>query len=267
MTTLNGATPIIIAGHSHVGALIGGREWEGILSPVGIGNADREVTDEGGPLIPIEGHERVFGLRGSWPRTDAYWDELVDNAAGKSIALVWAGNYYNALFMVEQPIPFDFVPRTLQRLPVNENAVIIPEALVRARLSAEMRAEMAGAIVEAKGGATEKIQLLGVQPVLDRIKRQPDARVAMVGPPPPQVLPSECLGHRITPSVIRLKLWQVETELLREEAEQAGIDFITAPDLVRDEDGYLKPELGSGDGTHANTAYGQIMLDELKKRL
>lgn len=248
MTTPDDWKQIVIAGHSHVAALIGGREWHGYLLPAVISDNARsdDAVDTTGPLLPIQGHERIFGLKGPWPRTAEYWDAFVENAAGRSVALLWEGNHHNGLFLIEQPIPFDFVPRSLASLPVDEDAVIVPEAVIRAKLGPAFN---------------------GIRELIARVKKQPDSRAALVGPPPPPILPTKHLNYRLTSSNVRLKLWQVQIDLLREEAEEVGAEFITAPDSVRDAEGFLKPEFWSVDPTHGNVAYGQVMLNELEKRL
>ena len=234
--------PIIIAGHSHTRALIG---WN---------------TDGDFPLLPVEGQDGIFGLHGPWPRTGNYWSALIRYAPGHSIALLWEGNQHHQLFLIEQPLRFDFVPRRLQSLRVEEDAVIVPEALVRAKFQS----------------------LLGsLHAVLTELKAQTHSRIALVGTPPPKgdneqlrnLLPNEfgldtmIEQVRLTPPTIRLKLWHVLQEIYQEQAERGGVEFIPVPDIVADEAGFLKPEFSAVDVTHANSAYGRVMLNHLAHTL
>jgi hypothetical protein len=246
---------IIIAGHSHVVALIG------------------SLHEEGDPhLFPLEEQDRIFGLRGPWPRTENYWSALTRYAPGNSIALLWDGNQHNGYFLIEQPLRFDFVPRRLQSLPVEEDAVIVPETLVRAKFFQSLLGSRTGGLI--------------LNNLLTDLRAQTHSRIALVGTPPPKgdnerllsFLPSEfAYLHnpagltveqvRLTPPTIRLKLWNVIQEIYQEQAERVGVEFIPVPDIVTDEAGFLKPEFWTLDVTHANAAYGRVMLNHLVQKL
>jgi hypothetical protein len=238
---------IIIAGHSHIGAL-------------GVGPAKEDFN-----LLPVEGQDRMFGLHGAWPRSENYWRALVGYAPGNSIALLWGGNEHYSLFLIEQPLRFDFVPRRLQSLPVDGDAVIVPEALVRARFQSF---------------------LTPLHDMLAELKAQTSSRVALVGTPPPKgndqylrsfLQPEMSHYHnslgltveqvKLTPPIIRLKLWHVLQELFQEQAEREGLEFIPVPNIVTDETGFLKPEFWEADVTHANLAYGRVMHNHLAQKL
>jgi hypothetical protein len=237
---------LIIAGHSHSLALIG------------------PPLTEGHPyLAPVEGHDGIFGLHGPWPRTENYWSALISYAPGNSIAVIWGGNEHNERFLIEQPLRFDFVPRRLQSLSVEEDAVIVPEALVRAWF---------------------QLRLHGLHDMLANLKAQPYSRIALVGTPPPKgdnerlrgFLTTEFAAYhnpsgltmdqvRLTSPTLRLKLWNVLQEFYQEQAERGGVEFIPVPDIVTDEAGFLKPEFWLADLTHANRAYGKVMLNHLEE--
>ncbi len=166
IVTQHKTDPIIIAGHSHVSALIGGREWVDVMAPDNIAGYSHVggVVEGDTLLLPVEGQDRIFGLHGPWPHTENYWNALTRYASGHSIALLWEGNQHNSLFLVEQPLRFDFLPQRLQSLPVEANAVIVPEALIRAKFQS----------------------LLGaLHDVLTDLKAQTHSRIALVGTPPP----------------------------------------------------------------------------------
>ena len=236
--------PIIIAGHSHVSALIGGKEWVGVMHQESIAGADSEAgyPEDRPSLVPVDGYMNILGLRGEWPRNEAYWSALADQAPGNAIALLWEGNQHNSLFFVEQPIPFDFVPRALQHLPVEDGAWLVPESLVREKLQSAVG---------------------NLQELLENLKAAANCQVALVGTPPPPLIPAGHNGVRITASNVRLKLWYVLTEIMEEQAEVAGVAFIPIPGGVTDEAGFLKREFWMNDSTHANPAYGRIMLSHI----
>ncbi len=235
---------IIIAGHSHTAALVG---------PSG----DRDNVC----LLPVTGYDRIFGLHGpltaeGYPiRTDDYWSMLARYAPGNSIALLYAGNEQNWNFLFEVSTRFDFVLHRRPSLPLETDAVIVPETLVR----------------------TELHHLVGsaLGHVLTYLKAQPDSRVAVVGPPPPKgdherlkrLIPPEYPDLVLTPALMRLKLWHVLQEIYQEEAMIHDAEFISPPDTVKDETGFLRPEFWAPDLTHANEDYGRLMLSRLAQQL
>lgn len=242
---------IVIAGHSHTIALLL--------------NAGPVAAPQEGALFPIT--ERVYGLHGAWPRTPGYWGALARLASDNSIALFWRGNDHFASFVFEQSPKFDFVVRTAEDAEIDENAVIVPAALVRA-----------------------KLKKLGFGPELDGVlsslKGQGNNRIALVGTPPPKgdsnylrrfveneyKFELEQLGFtpetaRLTSLHVLLKLWLLLQEMYKEAAEKHGIRFIPVPDRVKDDAGFLRRKFWGEDVTHANPAYGRVMLDHLAESL
>ena len=241
---------IIIAGDSHTVALLGHREIE-----------------EDFCLLPVEGQSGILGLYGSWPRNAKYWNALARYAPGRVTVVVWRGNDHNACFLIEQSPVFDFVCRRSASMRLEEDAVIIPEAIVRAKF---------------------RPSVAPLHDVLSDLTEQPGCRIVVAGTPPPKgdddelrsLLRKEAyycevaeqLGialeeARLTPPIIRLKLWQVLQDLYQEQAEQDGVKFLPVPDITRDDVGFLKKEFWAPDATHANAAYGRVMLDHLAHQL
>jgi hypothetical protein len=188
-------------------------------------------------------------------RTDEYWSALAGHAPGNWIALLYAGNEQNWHFIFEESTRFDFVLHSRPSLPLEANAVIVPESLVWA--------ELRNLVGSALGH------------VLDYLGAQPDSRLAVVGPPPPKgdperlqkLLPPEYSDLVLTPSAVRLKLWHMLQEIYREEAAIRDALFIAAPEAAKDAAGFLRSDLWAEDLTHANEDYGKLMLDLLDKRL
>jgi hypothetical protein len=238
----NGA--IIIAGHSHTAALIG----------------SRGLPDGGICLLPVAGYDGIYGLHGpsiaGYPiRTGYYWTALARYAPGNSVALFYGGNEHHANFLFEQTPGFDFVPRGLQSLPVEADAVIVSESLIRAKFRSLLGAPLQG--------------------LLTYLTRQSHSRITLIGTPPPKrdyagfqsLFVSNHPQVKLTSSTKLLKLWHVLQAILREQAESNDMGFIAVPDAITDEDGFLKPEFSDTDATHGNQAYGQLMLNYLAQRL
>jgi hypothetical protein len=235
---------IIIAGHSHAATLVGSSSH-----PKG------DVC-----LLPVAGHDRIYGLHGPLlagfaVRTGYYWTALARYAPGNSVALFYGGNEHHANFLFEQAPRFDFVPKGLQSLPVEADAVIVSESLIRAKFRSLLGSPLQG--------------------LLAYLTRQAHSRITLIGTPPPRrdydgfqsLFISDHPQVKLTSSIKLLKLWHVLQEILREQAEGNGVEFIAVPDGITDEDGFLKPEFTGTDATHGNQAYGQLMLNYLAQRL
>src|SRR6266540_2070394 len=205
---------LIIAGHSHLGALSGAdMVWNKLAGAI--------------DLAPISDHADVFALHGPWPRSDDYWTALKNFAPGNSIVLLWEGNQHNGLFFIEHRERFDFVPRLLQSLPIDRCATIVPEALVRTAF---------------------QCLLNPLHGVLDALKSQRPLRLILLGTPPPkrdipdfrEPLSRDLIFYNnpggmpisdinpISP-ILRLKLWHVLQDVYREDAENSGAEFIPVP--------------------------------------
>ena len=72
---------------------------------------------------------------------------------------------------------------------------------------------------------------------------------------------------QLAPACLRLKLWWLLQQMMRETAERLAVEFWPVSASAMTEEGYLRPEYWGEDATHANAAYGALMLDEYEKRL
>lgn len=64
---------------------------------------------------------------------------------------------------------------------------------------------------------------------------------------------------------LRLKIWKLEQEVVREWAEANGVGFVSTPAKVFNDDGFLARRFYEDDMTHANLAYALEMLNHLDK--
>jgi len=62
----------------------------------------------------------------------------------------------------------------------------------------------------------------------------------------------------------RLAIWRMEAEIVASHLEQFGIESCPLPERVHDPDGFLLPEFSAVDVTHANAAYGALVLEQLE---
>lgn len=231
----------VLAGHSHLDALVGNRRV-----------AELE-------LRPLDGAEGVFVLDGPQRRDETFWERLIVEAPGRNIGFAWNGNEHNALFLFRPSPEFDFVSRHVPGL--KEDVQIVPQAAIAERF--------------------RKNSLNVLETWLHRLREAGPRQLALIGGPAPKrenarlrallageqfyANQIERLGSTpetiaITDSSIRLKLWRLLQDLNQETAAKFGAIYIGAPEETMDADGFLKVEYWNVDLTHANSAYGRVML-------
>lgn len=67
----------------------------------------------------------------------------------------------------------------------------------------------------------------------------------------------------LNPPILRLKMWEVEMQALAGVCNEWGIGYIGVPPKARTTEGFLRPEYYAPDATHANVAYGHLVLEQL----
>lgn len=244
-------TQAIIAGHSHTICL-------GVPG-----------TSESPKLVDlVNGDARFLGLIGPWPRDQAYWDLLVQATAGRKVAIFWDGNQHLGYYLFASPPPFDFFLSHRPDLPGEGGVHLVPETAIRARFA-------------------PTFELL--HHVIMQLKAStPDCQPIICGTPPPkgddarlrQLMANELLfvchaeylkvslqDVELTPPRLRFKLWAVLQMMLQDVAFAHAVPFVPIPASVQTADGFLDEQYWWEDATHANFAYGKVMLDHLGEKL
>jgi hypothetical protein len=243
----------VLAGHSHIAAL-----GVPICNP-GSASALWELAHPSG---------RFRIMTGEWPRTEAYWKEVCKAAAGNIVALFWRGNQHISAYVAESDDRFDFVLSSEPDLPLDETATVVPESLLRALYLPTLR------------GLAHLLRLL----------QAAGAQAVVCGTPPPcgndnwivsclvnnprwlrsgQVksdVPVDPGAIRLVPRTLRYKLWALLQALERETAASTGAPFLASPRVAQTVDGFLRDEYRL-DITHANKAYGALVLEGLWERM
>lgn len=216
------------------------------------------VLDLKGRTLPAPGVFRPA------PNED-YW--RVAAAAGTSTAIVWDGNQHNARFLLSDT-PFSVIGR---RAPVEPLAdLVVPYRMMCALFERDL-------------DAAGLMKFLAAHP-------RP-ASVLLVGTPPPKseqqvrqgLLNDGPLGQGyfvdalaklgltlesapLTPTATRVASWEALQEAMEATATGAGAAFVPVPEWMRTEAGTLREEYCEPDTTHANTAYGAVMWQEIAAR-
>lgn len=242
--------PLLIAGDSHIVSF-------GI--PLKSTDGSHYVTD-------LKQHgDGVLGLVGAWPRQfDVYWAAAQEHAKGRTIAVFWGGNVHLSSYLFAPTPLFDFVPSANPDLPLDETAVIVPEEAIRALFAAPIR-QLKGR-VEALKSVAAKVLVPGTPPpkeddafIREWLHREPyfERLAAQMGLKPGDV--------PLSPPLLRLKMWIALQGLLRDMAEETEAVFVPVSAAAQTGPGFLSRSYYANDTTHANLAYGDLMLGELRK--
>ena len=227
-------------GHSHVSAIIHGAAC---LSP-----------SEGIIVDGINLRNDAFRNLSTLPLDSPQVQEIRQRAArAHLIFLSIQGNQYSIFGLVESPTPVDFYHARLPDLAIQDGAVVVPYRTMRQVLEA----------------ALERVPRF-----FALAKKLFDQPLVQCQPPPPKPSESYIRAHpgafreelsrsRVTPPSVRLKMWTLQCEIMREMCEQAGIPFLPCPAAALDDSGYLVESAWAEDPTHGNSSYGALVLRQL----
>ena len=168
-----------------------------------------------------------------------------------------AGNAHNVLTLVAADPPFDFrAPGSPE--PIDPDAVPIPYTSVRLSFGKTL-AEGDLTMLQAAAAAVPemRVQIESPPPLRDGalilsrmdpylVERYPEAEIASPG--------------------LRMKMWRLHSDLVREACHGLGISVLGVPEEAQDPDGFLRPEFAHPtSSTHANTAYGALVADQIAR--
>lgn len=164
---------------------------------------------------------------------------------------VCVGGYVSTVYSWDRKLgEFDLLPSP------DPSVRFLPTALVRESLKTHLKV-MFDALAEVRQHSKLPLTFLSPPPpyrASDQIVERMAAKRSVRPDQVPQPLPPE----------VRLKVWRIADEILREKMSEIGIPFVGVPADAVDADGFLRPEL-YGDGFHASAAYGALMLDSLMR--
>ncbi|MDZ4789812.1 MAG: hypothetical protein SGJ17_01160 [Hyphomicrobiales bacterium] len=164
------------------------------------------------------------------------------------------GNIYNAIGLLQDTRPFDFVVPGREDLPLDKKAALIPYDAVAALLADRMR---------------------DIQAMIKRLRRIACAAIIHIGAPPP-IESGEFIAAKlsaaaaprnalplITEPHVRLKLWLAQTDIMATWSQNAGATFMHPPVEAFDAVGFLKQDYWC-DSIHANRHYGALVLKKVE---
>jgi hypothetical protein len=225
-------------------------------------------TEDGSPKLvsPSADDPRFLGVTGALRRDDRYWNLIAENGAGRKIAIFWLGNQHLTGHLFAETPGYDLFVERLPDLRPAPGLHIVPENAIRA-LFAPSFVDLREVI--------KRLQSANCEPVV-------------CGTPPPKgnnELLRHCLAKEgffiqlaasmgvdlkvieLSSPTLRFKLWTVLQSMMEEVASELGCPFAPIPPATQTPDGFLRQEYWALDVTHANAAYGKLVLEHLSTQL
>lgn len=239
---------LFIIGHSH-------------LAAIETAHRHRQLTGNG-TLAATFLQLRRPGLRmnpDAAPDSPEAWSpaarKLYAEARPERVVSCIAGNSHTVLGLVEHPQRFDFVLDEAPDLPLDDSREILPCALVSALMTRQMQN--------------------GIK-VMQAMRHLATVPVVHVDAPPPVASAEHILAHPdafeaqlkaqgLTPAIIRLKLWRLQSALTRRLCQEHGFAFLPPPETALTAEGYLAPQAWNPDPSHGNAWYGEQVLAQLER--
>lgn len=235
-------THILIAGDSHIYAI-----------------QDALAATPGLPGLTVEAL-RVQAEKNGTTIGDVSFDELVARAkdlpSGSLVVTALRGNQHQKVGLIQHPRPFDILMHNADGGLLQKDAEMIPLVIMKQYFDGTL-----------KGGYGRD---------LVRLKQASAAPVVCLAPPAPKedaqhiIRGAETYFRQhgissigVTPAPVRLKLWILQQDALARFCASNGLIFLGNPEGTRTDEGFLKPEFYAADATHANGAYGRLVLAQL----
>ncbi len=174
-----------------------------------------------------------------------------------AVALVIQGNQHSILSLVEHEPKIDFVFGSRNIAHIQEDAVLVPEILIRNWFSN---------------------CLLELRLIARYLRSLYSGPVFCLGPPPPiensaevrKRLDSHFLSSttqpsliRISPALFRYKCWLLMDDVYRMEATQEALRFLPVPPETITKQGFLAESAWDESATHANAWYGHARIHQI----
>ena len=236
---------ILIYGDSHCEAVFQAAELrlrKRMPTPVAIHRARRQKGD------------KILG--------DTSLDEFIELSRSLTdndvIISMIGGNQHAVFSTIQHPIAFDVLEPGASMESLQPGAQLVPYRAVASILHSGIRGRD-GRSLRALRDATR-------------------ARLIHIMPPPPKRdsdfihsyhesrFRDEIAELGVSTPELRIKIWRMQRGLMRQFCDELGLELLDPPLAALDADGFLLPDYYAKDATHANRAYGLLLLEHLERR-
>jgi hypothetical protein len=196
------------------------------------------------------------------PGDQEYWEFAAKMSSGKHLVIVWNGNQHSENFIFQTRPLFTLIGIKDEDDSTEEVAIPIPITLIKSyfeRITPSF--DDLSRLIPLMSDALSVTILSGPAPMpkehIKNVIGEDEFYSAIANE-----LGLEVDSLTLTSDSLRLRLWEVVTEMLKGRAAEWGINFLEAPKESRDNAGMLSQEYW-GDVTHANSTYGRLLIQEL----
>lgn len=167
------------------------------------------------------------------------------------------GNQHAVFSTIQHPVPFSFFEPG-NSAPLEADAAVIPYRALESNFAKGIR-NRDGESLKALRDATRArvVHLLAPPPKRDNahILRHHESRFAE----------ENIADLGVSSPELRLKFWKLQRRVLEEVCADYDIEVLGPPPGSIDPDGFLAPDYYASDATHANVAYGELILAQIEE--
>jgi hypothetical protein len=236
----------LLAGHSHIFSMGAPPDYQGPL--------DLIKTDDGQGYIVME--------QWSGGRSNEYWDKVVHESQGRDVMISFNGNQHHGSFLFAPASSFDFFDESTPE--IMEGATVVPKRLVQSYFEPSLK-QLRELLPRMLAAGCRSIRLIGSPPPKSDIHAFAHLiRASSFAQVFAQRNGIDLDEAKISPAPLLLKLWRVIQELTAAVAVDDRLAFVPVPTVAADSRGFLAKQFYDyvpSDITHANRAFGRLMLD------
>lgn len=212
-----------------------------------------------GRSIPLAAH-RLLKVKNGKEMGDTSFEDFLAMigklTSGDVVLSAIGGNQHAVYSTIQHPIPFDFIEPGSNE-PIEHDAAVVPYRALEDHFARGIR-NRDGMSLKALRNATSArvVHLLAPPPKRDNehILRHHEGRFAE----------ENIAGHGVSAPELRRKFWSLQRRVLEEICREQGIEILGPPADALDEGGFLAPDYYASDATHANAAYGELVLAQVE---
>ena len=188
---------------------------------------------------------------------DAATSMVAESTTADLIASTIGGNQHQAFGLVQHPVAFDLIEPAAASPHDSQSRVLIPYHTIWAAFERGLRKRDMRLVTTLREAAGRPIYHLSPPP--------PKESAAHILQRSESAFRNAGLATKgVTPAPIRLKLWRLQCAVLHSLCTEWGVRLLPPPEGTQTPEGFLKPEYYHNDATHANVAYGELVLRQLE---
>lgn len=218
-----------------------------------------ERREAKGRRVPLAAH-RLLKVKNDKEMGDTSFEDFLVMAGKLSqndvVLSAIGGNQHAVYSTIQHPIPFNFFEPG-SSAPVDPDAAVIPYHALEANFARGIRNRDGASLKALRKATTARVvHLLAPPPKRDNdhILRHHESRFAK----------ENIADLGVSSPELRLKFWNLQRRILEEICQELDIDVLGPPLSGLDEDGFLASEFYASDATHANVAYGELILGQVE---